>query len=107
MSITWCVCCRLEVKSKAPLVMLEVLVRAGSLAGDVRRHRGLLLRCTRADSRAQRAVLHALTALCAHHAELLPKVPAILKVHAIHTPATLHSRYPQLLLTYAHTNTTV
>lgn len=71
---------RLEVKSKAPLVMLEVLVRAGSLAGDVRRHRGLLLRCTRADSRAQRAVLHALTALCAHHAELLPKVPAILKL---------------------------
>ncbi|KAJ8719848.1 hypothetical protein PYW08_012023 [Mythimna loreyi] len=71
---------RLEVKSKAPLVMLEVLVRPGSLAGDVRKHRALLLRCTRADVRAQRAVLHALTALCAHHAQLLPKVPAILKL---------------------------
>lgn len=96
MSITWCVCCRLEVKSKAPLVMLEVLVRAGSLAGDVRRHRGLLLRCTRADSRAQRAVLHALTALCAHHAELLPKVPAILKVRHTH-PRTNH-----IFLFYIH-----
>ncbi|CAD0197954.1 unnamed protein product [Chrysodeixis includens] len=71
---------RLEVKSKAPLVMLEVLVRAGSIAGDLRRHRALLLRCTRGDSRAQRAVLHALTALCALHAALLPKVPGILKL---------------------------
>ncbi|XP_047028131.1 eukaryotic translation initiation factor 5 isoform X1 [Helicoverpa zea] len=71
---------RLEVKSKAPLVMLEVLVRPGALAGDVRRHRALLLRCTRAEPRAQRAVLHALTALCEHHAALRPKVPAILKL---------------------------
>ncbi|KAI5638184.1 eIF4-gamma/eIF5/eIF2-epsilon domain-containing protein [Phthorimaea operculella] len=30
--------------------------------------------------RAQRAALHALTALCADHASLLPKVPAILKL---------------------------
>ncbi|KAJ8720421.1 hypothetical protein PYW07_012464 [Mythimna separata] len=71
---------RLEVKSKAPLVMLEVLVRPASLAADVRKHRALLLRCTHGDTRAQRAVLHALTALCAHHAQLLPKVPAILKL---------------------------
>lgn len=71
---------RLEVKSKAPLVMLEVLVRPASLAADVRRHRSLLLRCTHGDTRAQRAVLHALTALCAHNASLLPKVPAILKL---------------------------
>lgn len=71
---------RLEVKSKAPLVMLEVLVRPSALAGDVRRHRALLLRTTRQDPRAQRAALHGLTALCAHHATLLPKVPAILKL---------------------------
>lgn len=71
---------RLEVRAKAPLVMLEVLVRPASLAADVRRHRALLLRCTHGEPRAQRAVLHALTALCAHHAELLPKVPAILKL---------------------------
>ncbi|XP_026332435.1 eukaryotic translation initiation factor 5 isoform X2 [Hyposmocoma kahamanoa] len=71
---------RLEVKSKAPLVIFEVLVRPNSLAGDVKKHRALLLRFTRGDARAQRAALHALTALCAHHAQLLPKVPAILKL---------------------------
>ncbi|KAM3959709.1 eukaryotic translation initiation factor 5 isoform 2-T3 [Aphomia sociella] len=71
---------RLEVKSKAPLVIFEVLVRANSLAADVKRHRVLLLRFTRGDARAQRAALHALTALCAHHPALLPKVPAILKL---------------------------
>ncbi|XP_075977245.1 eukaryotic translation initiation factor 5 [Anticarsia gemmatalis] len=71
---------RLEVKSKAPLVVMEVVVRPASLAADVRRHRALLLRCTHADPRAQRAALHALTAMCAHHAALLPKVPAILKL---------------------------
>lgn len=71
---------RLEVQSKAPLVLLEVVVRPASLAADVRKHRALLVRCTRADPRAQRAALHALTALCAHHAALLPKVPAILKL---------------------------
>ncbi|XP_049875403.1 eukaryotic translation initiation factor 5 isoform X2 [Pectinophora gossypiella] len=71
---------RLEVKSKAPLLIFEVLVRPGSLAADVKKHRLLLLRFTRGDSRAQRAALHALTALCAHHPALLPKVPAILKL---------------------------
>ncbi|CAH1636718.1 unnamed protein product [Spodoptera littoralis] len=88
---------RLEVKSKAPLVMLEVLVRAASLAADVRRHRALLLRCTRADSRAQRAVLHALTALCAHHTELLPKVPAILKRAVLHALTALCAHHTELL----------
>ncbi|XP_059062891.1 eukaryotic translation initiation factor 5 [Achroia grisella] len=71
---------RLEVKSKAPLVIFEVLVRANSLAADVKKHRSLLLRFTRGDSRAQRSALHALTALCSHHPALLPKVPAILKL---------------------------
>lgn len=71
---------RLEVKSKAPLVIFEVLVRGSALAADVRRHRALLLRFTRGDSRAQRTALHALTALAAHHNTLLPKVPAILKL---------------------------
>ncbi|KAF9414929.1 hypothetical protein HW555_007320, partial [Spodoptera exigua] len=40
----------------------------------------LLLRLARAEPRAQRAVLHALTALVAHNPDLLPKVPAILKL---------------------------
>ncbi|CAG9788429.1 unnamed protein product, partial [Diatraea saccharalis] len=71
---------RLEVKSKAPLVMFEVLVRAQCIAADVRRHRALLLRATRGDARAQRAALHALAAMCEHDARVLPKVPAILKL---------------------------
>ncbi|XP_013196635.1 eukaryotic translation initiation factor 5 [Amyelois transitella] len=71
---------RLEVKSKAPLVAFEVLVRPASLGADVRRHRALLLRLARAEPRAQRAALHAVTALAAHHPALLPKVPAILKL---------------------------
>ncbi|XP_053608616.1 eukaryotic translation initiation factor 5 [Plodia interpunctella] len=71
---------RLEVKSKAPLVLFEVLVRPGSLAPDVKKYRALVLRFTRADPRAQRSVLHAVTALCALHADLLAKVPAILKL---------------------------
>lgn len=70
----------MEVKSKAPLVIFELLIRANSIAADVRKHRGLLLRFTRGDTRAQRAALHALTAMCAENNMLLPKVPAILKV---------------------------
>lgn len=72
---------RLEVKSKAPLVLFEVLVNAASVGGDVKKHRALLLRFTRQDPRAQRAALHALTALAHHHAALLPRVPAVLKLH--------------------------
>ncbi|XP_028162112.1 eukaryotic translation initiation factor 5 isoform X2 [Ostrinia furnacalis] len=71
---------RLEVKSKAPLVIFEILVRPNSIATDLKKHRALLLRFTRADTRAQRAALHALTALCDHHPTLLPKVPAVLKL---------------------------
>ncbi|XP_045451796.1 eukaryotic translation initiation factor 5 [Melitaea cinxia] len=71
---------RLEVKSKALLVAFEVLVGAGSLAADVKRHRALLLRLARADPRAPRAALHALTALAATAPALLPRVPAVLKL---------------------------
>ncbi|KAL0829446.1 hypothetical protein ABMA28_004215 [Loxostege sticticalis] len=71
---------RLEVKSKAPLVIFEILVRPNSIATDLKKHRALLLRFTRGDARAQRAALHALTALCEHNQTLLPKVPAILKL---------------------------
>ncbi|CAH2983112.1 unnamed protein product [Chilo suppressalis] len=71
---------RLEVKSKAPLVMFEVLVRPSHIAADVRKHRALLVRFTRGDSRAQRAALNGLLAMCEHHNTLLPKVPAVLKV---------------------------
>ncbi|CAK1543282.1 unnamed protein product [Leptosia nina] len=71
---------RLDVKSKALLVAFEILVRAGSLAGDVKRHRALLLRLAHLEPRAPRAALHALTALAQHHPVLLPRVPAILKL---------------------------
>ncbi|XP_068629246.1 eukaryotic translation initiation factor 5 [Battus philenor] len=71
---------RLEVREKAPLVVFEVLVRPATLSADVKKQRHLLLRLTRGEPRAQRAVLNALTALCAHHPALLPKVPAILKL---------------------------
>ncbi|XP_046968209.1 eukaryotic translation initiation factor 5 [Vanessa cardui] len=71
---------RLEVKSKALLVAFEVLVGANTLAGDVKRHRALLLRLARAEPRAPRAALHALTALAATSAALLPRVPAVLKL---------------------------
>ncbi|XP_039756762.1 eukaryotic translation initiation factor 5 [Pararge aegeria] len=71
---------RLEVKSRALLVAFEVLVGGSTLAADVKRHRGLLLRLARADPKAPRAALHALTALAATNASLLPKVPAALKL---------------------------
>ncbi|XP_022113160.1 eukaryotic translation initiation factor 5 isoform X2 [Pieris rapae] len=71
---------RLDVRSKAPLVAFEILVRANSLAGDVRKHRTLLLRLGALDPRAPRAALHALTALVHHNPTLLPRVPAILKL---------------------------
>ncbi|CAH2090606.1 unnamed protein product [Euphydryas editha] len=71
---------RLEVKSKALLVAFEVLVGANTLAADVKRHRVLLLRLARADPRAPRAALHALTALAATSPALLPRVPAVLKL---------------------------
>lgn len=71
---------RLEVKSKAPLVLFEVLVRAASLAGDVRKHRALLLRFTHGDARAQRAALSAVDVLCALHPALVPKVAGALKL---------------------------
>ncbi|AGR57075.1 eukaryotic translation initiation factor 5 [Choristoneura rosaceana nucleopolyhedrovirus] len=68
---------RLEVKSKAPLVLFEVLVRPAAFAGDVRKYRALLLQFTRGDLRAQRA---ALTALCVLDQALLPKVAGAFKL---------------------------
>ncbi|XP_063385107.1 eukaryotic translation initiation factor 5 isoform X1 [Cydia fagiglandana] len=71
---------RLEVKSKAPLVLFEVLVRPAALAADVRRHRALLLRFTHGDARAQRSALSALDVLCALNPGLVPKVAGALKL---------------------------
>lgn len=71
---------RLDVRANAPLVAFEVLVAPRTLAADVRRHRATLLRLARADARAPRAALHALTALAAADAALLPKLPAALKL---------------------------
>ncbi|XP_048483310.1 eukaryotic translation initiation factor 5 [Plutella xylostella] len=71
---------RLEVKSKAPLVLFEILVRPLAIAADVRKHRALLLRFTHGDARAQRAALCALDLMCAEQPSLMAKVPALLKL---------------------------
>lgn len=71
---------RLEVKSKAPLVLFEVLIRPSAIAADVKKHRALLLRFTHEDMRAQRAALYALDIMCAEMDSLYAKIPAILKL---------------------------
>ncbi|GBP33920.1 Eukaryotic translation initiation factor 5 [Eumeta japonica] len=71
---------RLEVKSRAPLVLFELLIRPAQFAADVRRYRALLVRFTHGDLRAQRSALHALDVMCAERSTLLAKVPAILKL---------------------------
>ncbi|XP_032518481.1 eukaryotic translation initiation factor 5 [Danaus plexippus] len=71
---------RLDVKSKALLVAFEVLVGANTLAADVKKHRMLLIRLARADAKAPRAALHALTALAHTSPALLQRVPAVLKL---------------------------
>lgn len=71
---------RLEIKSKAPLVLVELLFTA-SIAAEVKRHRILLLRFTHADARAQRALLGGVEQVIAMHKDvLLPKTAVILKV---------------------------
>lgn len=67
-------------KSKALLVAFEVLVGANTLAADVKKHRMLLIRLARADAKAPRAALHALTALAHTSPALLQRVPAVLKL---------------------------
>lgn len=72
---------RLDVKSKAVMVVCELLVRPTALAADVRRARALLLRFTHEDARAQRALLGAVEIMCGEGGEpMLVKVPAILKL---------------------------
>ncbi|XP_077289250.1 eukaryotic translation initiation factor 5 [Arctopsyche grandis] len=71
---------RLEIKSKSPLVLAELLFTA-SIASEVKRHRMLFLRFTHQDARAQRALLGGVEQVVALHKEvLLPKTAVILKL---------------------------
>lgn len=72
--------CRLDIKSKAPLVLAELLF-SQSIAAEVKKHRLLLLRFTHQDTKAQRSLLGGLEQVIALHKDtLLPKTAVILKV---------------------------
>ncbi|XP_060532170.1 eukaryotic translation initiation factor 5 [Cylas formicarius] len=71
---------RLEVKTKAPLVLMELLFDQNALQ-QARRFRLLLLRFTLNDKRAQRYLMGGLEQVVALHRDvLMPRVPALLKV---------------------------
>uniref|UniRef100_A0A0A9X1L2 Eukaryotic translation initiation factor 5 n=1 Tax=Lygus hesperus TaxID=30085 RepID=A0A0A9X1L2_LYGHE len=71
---------RLEIKSKAPLVLAELLFD-DKIHVQTKRFRGLLLRFTHEDAKAQKALIGGVEQIIAlHKASLLPKVPAIFKL---------------------------
>uniref|UniRef100_A0A6M2DPK6 Eukaryotic translation initiation factor 5 n=1 Tax=Xenopsylla cheopis TaxID=163159 RepID=A0A6M2DPK6_XENCH len=71
---------RLEIKSKATLILAELLFSA-NIISEVRKYRTLFLRFTHDDSRAQRYLLFGLEQIVALHKDtLLNKVPGILKL---------------------------
>jgi len=71
---------RLEVKSKAPLVLMELLFNQNALQ-QARKYRLLLLRFTLNDKKAQRYLIGGLEQVLAlHKDQLMPKVPALLKL---------------------------
>ncbi|XP_025602425.1 eukaryotic translation initiation factor 5 [Athalia rosae] len=71
---------RLEIKSKAPLVLAELLFDH-ALALQVKKHRVLLLRFTHDDAKAQKYLLGGIEQVIALHKDsLMPKVPGILKL---------------------------
>ena len=70
---------RLEVASKAPIVLCELLLDSGAVS-QVRRHKRLLLRFTHGNQRAQKYLLGGVEKTVeAHRDALLPKVPSLLK----------------------------
>ena len=74
---------RLEIKAKAPLVLVELLFDQHNKvnSAQVKKYRVLLLRFTHDDSKAQKYLIHGLEQVIALHKEaLMPKVPGILKV---------------------------
>lgn len=71
---------RLEVKTKAPLVLAELLFD-DKIHVQLKKHRILLLRFTHEDTKAQRYLLNGIEQVIALHKDtLLAKVPAILKL---------------------------
>ncbi|KAF7265390.1 eukaryotic translation initiation factor 5 [Rhynchophorus ferrugineus] len=71
---------RLEIKSKAPLVLMELLFDQGALQ-QAKKYRLLLLRFTLNDKKAQRYLIGGLEQVVAlHKNQLMPRVPALLKV---------------------------
>ncbi|XP_043481593.1 eukaryotic translation initiation factor 5 [Leptopilina heterotoma] len=71
---------RLEIKTKAPLVLAELLFDQG-IAAQIKKHRLLLLRFTHGDSKAQKYLLRGIEQIIALHKDvLMPKVPGIFKL---------------------------
>ena len=71
---------RLEVNQKAPLILAELLFSA-NLVSDIKKHRGLLLRFTHEDEKAQKYLLGGVEQVIAlHAAKLIDKVAIILKL---------------------------
>lgn len=71
---------RLEIKTKAPLVLAELLFDQG-IAVQAKKHRVLLLRFTHNDIKAQKYLIRGIEQVIAlHKDQLMPKVPGILKV---------------------------
>jgi len=71
---------RLEVTQKAPLILAELLFSA-NLVNDIKKHRGLLLRFTHEDEKAQKYLLGGVEQVIAlHAAKLMDKVAIILKL---------------------------
>ncbi|XP_023246338.1 eukaryotic translation initiation factor 5 [Copidosoma floridanum] len=71
---------RLEVKTKAPLVLAELLFDQ-HIAGQVKKYRPLLLRFTHEDVKAQKYLIRGIEQIIALHKDsLMTKVPGILKL---------------------------
>lgn len=71
---------RLEVKTKAPLILAELLFDQ-SIAAQAKKYRVLLLRFTHDDIKAQRYLIRGIEQVIALHKDvLMPKVPGIFKV---------------------------
>jgi len=71
---------RLEIKTKAPLILAELLFDQG-IAAQAKKYRVLLLRFTHDDIKAQRYLIRGIEQVIALHKDtLMPKVPGILKV---------------------------
>lgn len=71
---------RLEINSKAPLVLVELLFSA-NITAEIKKHRNLLLRFTHNDEKAQKYLLGGVEQIIAlHAAKLMDKVAVILKL---------------------------